>query len=119
MLGGGYIFTSRGQISTRAIHNTKIRGKVTPPYAEVWLGEISDRFADQYIGRTGQRLDARVKLHVPTKIRLGNYFADHINYTYGSAFAEHLINNCECASTYSADLFTILSKSHSDFHLKV
>ena len=42
----------------------------------------------QYIGRTGQRLGARVKQRVPTKIRLGNYFADYINNTYGSAIAE-------------------------------
>ena len=41
------------------------------------------------------------------------------NNTCGSAIAEHLIKNCFCASTYSADLFTILSRSHSDFHLKV
>ena len=71
------------------------------------------------IGRTGQRLDEWFKQHVPTKIRLGNYFADHINNTYGSAIAEHLINNREYASTYIADLFTILSRSHSDIHLKV
>ena len=61
----------------------------------------------------------RVKQHVPTKIRLGNYFADHINNTYGSAIAEHLINNPKCASTCRADLFTILSRSHSDLHFKV
>ena len=72
----------------------------------------------QYIERTNQRLDARIK-HVPTKIRLGNYFADHINNTHGSSIAEHQINNHDCASSYSADLFTILSRSHSDFHLKV
>ena len=69
------------------------------------------------IGHASQT--ACVKQHVPTKIRLGNYFADRINNTYGSAIAEHLINNRESASTYSADLFTILSRSHSDFHLKV
>ena len=57
--------------------------------------------------------------HVPTKIRLGNYFADHINNKYGSAIAEHLINNRDCASSYIADLFTILSMSHSYFHLKM
>ena len=73
----------------------------------------------QYIGRTNQRLDARIKQYVPTKIRLGNYFADHINNTYGSSIAEYLINNRDCASSYSEDLFTILSRSHSDFHLKV
>ena len=72
----------------------------------------------QYIGRTNQRLDARIK-HVPTKIRLGNYFADRINNTYGSSTADHLINNRDCASFFSADLFTISSMSHSDFHQKV
>ena len=72
----------------------------------------------QNIGRTNQRLDARNK-HVPTKIRLGNYFADHIKNTYGSSLAEHLINNRDCASSYSTDLLTILSRSHSDLHLKV
>ena len=56
---------------------------------------------------------------MPTNIRLGNYFADYINNTYGSSITEHLINNRDCASSYSADLFTILSRSHSDFHLKV
>ena len=38
--------------------------------------------------------------------------------TYGFAKPEHIMNNRECASPYSADLFTILSRSHSDFHLK-
>ena len=57
--------------------------------------------------------------NVPTKIQLGNYFADHINNTYGFSIAEHLINNHDCASSSSADLFTILSRSHPDFYLKV
>ena len=73
----------------------------------------------QDIGRTNQRLDARIKQHVPTKIQLGSYFADHVNNTYESSIAGHLINNRDCASSYSVDLFTILSRSHSDFHLKV
>ena len=58
-----------------------------------------------YIERTDRRLDARIKQHVPTKIRLGNYFAGHINNTYGSSIAEHLINNRDCESTYSADVY--------------
>ena len=70
----------------------------------------------QYIGRTNQRLDSRIKQHIPTKIRQENYFADRINNTH---IAEHLINNRNCASSYSADLFTILSKSQSNYLLKV
>ena len=46
---------------------------------------------------------------MPTKTRLGNYFADHINNTYGSSIAEHLINNCDCASSNNANLFTIFA----------
>ena len=72
-----------------------------------------------YIGRTNQRLNAWIKQHVPTKKRLGNYFSDHINNTYRSSIAEYLINNRDCASSYLADQFTILSRFHSDFHLKV
>ena len=75
-------------------------------------------FGLQYIRRTNQRLDSRIKQHVPTKIRQGNYFADRINNTYGSSIAEHLINNCNCASSYSEDLFTILSKLYLNYHLK-
>ena len=71
-----------------------------------------------FFGRTNQCLDSRIK-HVPTKIWQGNYFADRINNTYRSSIAEHLINNRNCVLFYSADLFTILSKSHSDYHLKV
>ena len=44
---------------------------------------------------------------------------DWINNTYRSSIAEHLINNRNCTSSNSANLFTILSKSHSDFHVKV
>ena len=33
--------------------------------------------------------------------------------------AEHLINNRDCASSYSVDLLTILSGSHSHFRLKI
>ena len=72
-----------------------------------------------HIGRTNQRLDLRIKQHVLTKIWKGYYFADRINNTYRSSIAEHLINNHNCASSYSADLFIILSKSNSDSRLKV
>ena len=73
----------------------------------------------QYIRRTNQRVNARIKQLVPTLIQLGNYFADYINNTYGSSIAGYLISSRDCASSYSEDLFTILSRSHSDFHLKV
>ena len=44
---------------------------------------------------------------------------DNLKNTYGSSIAEHLINNCDCGKTFHVDLFSILRKSHSSFHLKV
>ena len=72
-----------------------------------------------YIGRTNQKLDARIK-HVPTKI--WNFIGgpmDNLRNIYESSIAEHLINNCGCAEKFRVDLFSVLSKSHSSFHLKV
>ena len=119
-------------------HKTKVSSaQKCPVYLRLpWLGDISDRFANQisacvrkcyfssnlpivfrtrtvlqslwndhhqqisaliysfkyvcglqYIGRTNQWSDARIQQYLPTKIRLENYFADHINNTYGSSIA--------------------------------
>ena len=43
---------------------------------------------------------------------------DNLKNTYRSLIAEHLINNRDCAVNSSADMFSILSKSHSSYHLK-
>ena len=52
-----------------------------------------------------------------TRVGLLVKLANH--YTTKGALAEHVINNHNCASSYSADFFTILSQSHSNYHLKV
>lgn len=73
-----------------------------------------------YIGRTTQRLDVRKKQHVPAKIRNRKYTpSDILTNTYNSSIAEHLINSHNCSVNFSGDAFTILSKSHSNYQLKV
>ena len=73
----------------------------------------------QYIGRTNQRLDARIK-HVTTKIRNGTVSpTDILRNTYGPSIGEHLINNRNCANSFSVDWFSVESKSHSLYHLKI
>ena len=44
---------------------------------------------------------------------------DNLRNTYGSSIAEHPINNDNCAVRFSVDFFSVLSKSHASFHLKV
>ena len=72
-----------------------------------------------YIKRSNQRLDARIKQYVPTKIC--NFISEPINVknAYGSSIAEHLIDNRNCTENFSVDLILILNKSHSSFQLKI
>ena len=96
-------------------------GDVLPSPTDVvvlWFFSVACVCRLQCIGRVSQRLHSRSK-HVLPKILQGNYFADRITNTYGSSIAEYLINNRNCSSFFNADLFTILSKCHSDDHRKV
>ena len=114
-----FFFQSACGLPTRTVLTSVRKDIPHPQHSCSLIYSFTDVCGLQHIGRTNQRLDARIKQHVTTKIRQRNYFAGRINNTYGSSIAEHLMNNSNCASSYSADLFTILSKSHSDYHRKV
>ena len=69
--------------------------------------------SSRYIGRTNQKLDA-TKIH--------NFIGgstDNLRNTYRCSIAKHFINNQDCAVNFTMDLFSILNKLHSPFHLKV
>ena len=73
-----------------------------------------------YLGRTTLRLDGRIQQHVPSKIRNGTYRAtDVITNTYGSSITDHLLKNQSCAANFSTDSFSIISRAHSLYHLKI
>ena len=59
-------------------------------------------------------MDLRTKQHLPARI----LNLERVN-TSGSSIAEHMINSRECAADFNVDQFSILSRSHSIFHLKV
>ena len=74
----------------------------------------------RYIGKTNQRLDARIKQHVSTKIRNFNVGQiDNLKNIYGSLGQNILLKNGDLTEKFKVCLFSILSKSHSSFHLKV
>ena len=83
----------------------------------------------QYVGETSQRLQDRIRQHVPKSIqnrtsqeckqsehpgKLANSML-HCD----SAIGNHLLHNQKCASHYTDNQFFILSKAQSDFHLSV
>ena len=83
----------------------------------------------RYMGRTSQRLQERIRQHVPKSIRnrtskerkqpeRPGKLANSIPHC-DSAIGNHLLHNQKCASHYKDNQFFILSKARSDFHLSV
>ena len=74
----------------------------------------------RYVGRTSQRLQDRIKQHIPKAIRnqaQTNCDLFQSNHTSTSAIGQHLLNNKKCASYYDDNQFSILAKGRTLFHL--
>ena len=71
-----------------------------------------------YIGRTSNRLDLCIR-HLPAWILNLRLIRGQLANTSGSSVAEHMINSRECVANFNIDRFSILSRLHSLFHLKV
>ena len=72
-----------------------------------------------YLGRTSNRLDLRIKQHFPARILNLELKRGQLVNTSGSSIADHMINSKECVVDFNVDRFGILSRSHSFYHLKV
>lgn len=89
--------------------------------------QFSCRCDSRYIGRTSQRLQDRVKQHVPKSIRFpppSQSTSDPVNHSYNetvatsSAIGQHLLHNPVCAEHYNDSMFSVISKGRSTFHLQ-
>ena len=86
------------------------------------------------MGRTSQRLQDRIKQHIPKSICYGTsspkrdlpirkckYSTKSTtqiqSLTHGSAIGFHLLRNPTCAQHYDDSMFSILAKERSTFHL--
>ena len=72
-----------------------------------------------YVGRTSNRLDLRIKQHLTARILNLRLIRGQLANTSGSSIAEHMINCRECVADFNVNRFSVLSWSHSLFHLKV
>ena len=85
-----------------------------------------------YVRRTSQRLQGRIKQHVPKSIRSGVSSQKRVlpardrkfssqsatqHLASDSAIGPHLLQNPTCAQHYDDNRFSILAKSRSFFHL--
>ena len=91
--------------------------------------EFTCRCDSGYVGRTTKRLEDRIKQHVPSNI--GNkthpqreqpprsYKSKITTKTCDSVIGQHLLENPDCAKNYNGDMFQIIGKARSSFHLAV
>ena len=83
----------------------------------------------RYVGRTSQRLEERIKQHVPKSITNPRTSANSQSLSrscknnirpqqfHESAIGQHLLDNAQCALHYSNEKFSILARGRSSFHL--
>ena len=83
----------------------------------------------RYVGRTSQRLEERIKQHVPKSITNPRASANRQSLSrscknntrpeqfHESAIGQHLLDNAQCALHYSHKKFSILARGRSFFHL--
>ena len=82
-----------------------------------------------YVGRSTQRLEDRIKQYVPSSIRNKDRpqreqpprscKSKITTKTCDSAIGQHLLENPDCAKNYNDDMFRIIDKARSSFHLAV
>lgn len=70
----------------------------------------------EYIGRTGQKLKVRINQYVPAEIRREQYENLHTLLNTSICPVTH---TAPCLSPeFSSELFSLVSRAHSDYHLK-
>ena len=104
---------------TRAAFVSMRKDVLLPHHINSVLYKYTCSYGSDYVGRTSNRLDLRIRQHLPAWILNLRLKRGQLANTSGSSIAEHMINSRECVADFNVDWFSILSRSHSPFHLKV
>ena len=89
--------------------------------------EFSCHCDSRYVGRTSQRLQDRIKQHIPKSVRTGQFSQDRAAFNRSCKLTNHepicdsatghLLTNQLCGLHYSDDRFSILWTGSLTFHL--
>ena len=90
-----------------------------PPHIKSVIYKDTCRWGSDYIGRTSNRLDLRIKQHLARRILNLDLKRGQLVNTSGSSIVDYMINSREYVADFNVDRFSILSRSLSIFHLKV
>ena len=117
-----------GIFSTKTILPPTNKGSLLASSSSCVVYEFKCECGSRFVGRTNQRLDDRIKQHVPSVIRNKTQPSRQQPerqcrssqlISCDSAVGKHPLSNKSCAETYSDDNFRILYKCRSAFQLKV
>ena len=110
----GAVFSTRNMLPT-------VRKDVVPTKQQsMVVYQYVCRRDCRYVSCTSQRLQDRIKQHIPKAIKSQtqpNHDLFQSNPTSTSAIGQHLLNNEKCASYYDDNQFSILAKGRTLFHL--
>ena len=112
----------RVKFSTRKMLPTVRKDVVPTKQKSMVVYQYVCRCDCRYVGRTSQRLQDRIKHHIPKAIRNRNQPDRDLfqsNLTSTSAIEQHLLKNEKCASYYDDNQFSILAKGRTLFHLSI
>ena len=120
-------------VNPRVVYNTRVilpsiqKDCVPTHQKSLVVYEFSCRCEARYVGRTTERLEDRIKQHVPTSIRKKTHIereqpprgckTRNAQNKCVSAIGQHLLENPECAKMYNDDKFWIIGQARSSFHL--
>ena len=97
-----------------------MRKDVPPPHhINTVIYRCTCSCGSDYIGRTSNWLDQRVKQYLPARILNIELKRGQLVNTSMSSIADHMINSWEYVADFNVERFSILSRSHSIYHLKV
>ena len=104
---------------TRTVFVSMCKDVLPPHHINSVIHKYTCSCGSDYIGRTSNRLDLRIKQHLPARILNLELKRGKLVNTSGSSIADHMINSRECVADFNVDRFSMLSRSHSLYHLKV
>ena len=98
-----------------------LKNSMTIFQKNIFINKFSCKCDACYIGRTSQRLDIRMNLHIPCHIFTAtlNYSAMSSNQNPPSAIARHLLDNLASSTAYNPIMFSIIVSSSNELHLSI
>ena len=102
---------------TRTVFVSMCKDVLPPHHINSVIYKYTCSCGSDYIGRTSNRLDLRIKQHLPARIL--NLELKKGQLVNTSSIADHMINSRECVADFNVDRFSILSRSYSLYYLKV